>query len=110
MAKKSGVCIAVSVTINRNVNFFLFFIIIIFFVNRNADDDQFDGIVDRLLKHDKARVSLRSESFFGRNCQNYHDAWLGIFHKLLLNLVSNFKMPTHTHSKQRVLIRSQNKQ
>ena len=41
LARKSGVCIAVSVTINRN-----------------ADDDQFDEIVNTLQKHDKARVSL----------------------------------------------------
>ena len=41
LARKSGVCIAVSVTINRN-----------------ADDDQFDEIVNTLQKHDKARVSV----------------------------------------------------
>ena len=41
LARKSGVCIAVSVTINRN-----------------ADDDQFDEIVNTLQKHDKARVRV----------------------------------------------------
>ena len=49
MAKKSGVCISVSVTINRN-----------------ADDDQFDEIVDRLLRHDKARVSVNPIKPFKR--------------------------------------------
>ena len=63
MAKRSGVCIAVSVTINRNADFVEFlmnFYIKLF--NRNADDDQFDGIVDRLLRHDKARVSVSHKS------------------------------------------------
>ena len=41
MAKKSGVCIAVSITINRN-----------------ADDREFDDIVNKLLQNDKARVSF----------------------------------------------------
>ena len=39
LAKKSGVCIAVSVTINRN-----------------ADDEEFDDVVETLLNQDKARV------------------------------------------------------
>ena len=40
LARKSGVCIAVSVTINRN-----------------ADDEEFDDVVRTLLNNDKARVS-----------------------------------------------------
>ena len=39
LAKKSGVCIAVSVTINRN-----------------ADDQEFDDVVETLLAAEKARV------------------------------------------------------
>ena len=35
-------------------------VIIIIIINRNADDDQFDEIVDRLLRHDKARVSVKT--------------------------------------------------
>ena len=40
LAKKSGVCIAVSVTINRN-----------------ADDQEFDDVVETLLAAEKARVT-----------------------------------------------------
>ena len=47
LAKNSGVCIAESVTINRN-----------------ADDQQFDDIVATLLSNEKARVSSIWNSIF----------------------------------------------
>ena len=50
LAKKSGVCIAVSVTINRN-----------------ADDQEFDDVVATLLAAEKARVNqslMKSEYEF----------------------------------------------
>ena len=46
LAKKSGVCIAVSVTINRN-----------------ADDKEFDDVVNTLLNKEKARVSFKLDIF-----------------------------------------------